>query len=98
MCIYSITNYYGRLGNNLLQICSTIIQGYNNTNKYHFNNHNIFEFKNMINNKEGVCKCNKIKLFNEQQLKFYGLSILKDSYKNHINIKSNNNNNIIIFL
>lgn len=97
MCIYSITEYYGRTGNNILQICSTLIQGYDKANTYIFNNHKIFYFKNLINKKDIICKCNNIILFNSQQLKYYDLSRLKICYKHHINIKKENTNNNDIY-
>ena len=68
MCIYTITTYYGRLGNNILQICSTFIQGYDNANKYTLITHPIFYFKNIVNKEQSVCECNKIILYNNQQL------------------------------
>lgn len=92
MCIYSITNYYGRFGNNVIQICSTFIQGYDNANKYTLINHPIFKFKNILYDVDSICKCNTIKLYNDQQLKQYDLSRLKICYKKHINIKGDNNN------
>jgi hypothetical protein len=87
MCIYSITSYYGRLGNNILQIVSAFIQGYDQANKYTLSNHPIFHFKNIINEGSTICNCNTIKVYNTQQLKQYDLSQLKTCYKKHISIK-----------
>ena len=97
MCIYSITNYYGRFGNNVIQICSTFIQGYDNANKYTLINHPIFKFKNILYDVDSICKCNTIKLYNVEQLKQYDLSRLKICYKKHF-IKSTKQFFIIIFL
>ena len=97
MCIYSITKYYGRTGNNILQICSTLIQGYDKANTYKFKKHDIFRFKNLINEKNTICKCNNIILYNNQQLKYYDLSRLKICYKKHINITEDNTNNNDIY-
>ena len=87
MCRYTITTYYGRLGNNILQICSTFIQGYEKANKYILSSHPIFHFKNILNEEDFICKCNNIQLFNNEQLKQYDLSWLKICYKKHIDIK-----------
>lgn len=95
MCIYSITSYYGRFGNNILQLCSTFIQGYDKANKYLLISHPIFHFKNILNEETTTCKCDNTELFNRQQLKQYDLKRLKTCYKKHIDIKENNDNNDI---
>ena len=86
---------YGRLGNNLLQLCSTFIQGYYIANNYILSNHPIFHFKDILNKETTICKCSKEKLFNSEQLKYYDLSKLKICYKKHIDIKGYNDNNVI---
>ena len=95
MCIYSITSYYGRLGNNVLQICSTLIQGYDKANKYVLSSHPIFHFKNILNEEATICKCDNLQLFNRELLKHYDLSRLKTCYKTHINIKGDRVSNNI---
>ena len=95
MCIYSITSYYGRLGNNVLQTCSTFIQGYGTANKYMLSSHPVFRFKNILNEEVTICKCYNRKIFNSEQLKYYDLSRLKTCYKKHIDIKGDRLNNNI---
>jgi len=95
MCIYSITSYYGRLGNNVLQICSTFIQGYDKVNKYVLSSHPIFHFKNILNEEATICKCDNLQLLNSQQIKHYDLSRLKTCYKKHIDIKGDRVSNNI---
>lgn len=95
MCIYSITGYYGRLGNNVLQICSTFIDGYDKANKYVLSSHQRFHFKNILNEEATICKCDNLQLFNRELLKHYDLSRLKTCYKKHIDIKGDRVSNNI---
>lgn len=80
MCVYNLTEYYGRLGNNIIQLCSIYIKGKNTVN-YSIKKHNIINFK-LINN-VNICNCSKNYYFNNEQLDCYDLSLMKNIYKKH---------------
>ena len=91
MCIYQINNYYGRLGNNLLQICSTLYKGTTEANLFDFKTHKLLNYKNLTNTVG--CACKNIHNHNSQILDYHKLSTLKFYYKHHVSIKGENRSN-----
>lgn len=89
MCINKITQYYGRSGNNLLQILSTIHMIKNNNelnNILYINNHNLFQLINNNIKKEygNKCNCSTNVFFNKEYLLKLSIYELKNIFKQYL--------------
>jgi hypothetical protein len=100
MCHYQVIRWYGRMGNNLLQILNAIIYGMDkNAYSIEIISHPIFYISNNIINENG-CNCDKLCNMDDitggiVQKKKYNLSFFKKIFKKHISYKYNNSINII---
>ena len=93
MCMYKISSFYCRYGNNILQILNHIKQSETlNFHKIHIKKHPLFTLKNQLNNKNS-CSCKKIISGNTQLIleSPATLSDLKRIFKQYLQFNKNLN-------
>lgn len=94
MCFLKITKYYGRYGNNILQILSMLNDYEINQNlkKYNINilDHKLFKLKNI--NYKNNCNCNNFILYNKLLIYNLDLIYLKQLFNKYIYFNIENNN------
>lgn len=98
MCIFTITRWDGRSGNNLLVILSVLILG-ENIAKFDFCHHHLFSIQDPSTKQDiSYCECSNVRNFDRwlgvRKRTIYGLTTLKSYYTKYITIPMGQNVNV----